>query len=196
MKKIILFLLLTLSINTYTQSYLQLGIQNGYVIDFQEPKVPVRMGLGFNVNYAIPSYLKIASGFNYTTFEIQCINYPHKGIDYGLSHFNNGINDAFHYAKLALGYRMSLRIPEQSGSFHSYRGWDRIEGLSFEPQVGTLIYNQKVFENPTWLLAYKLNYIRKNVQLSFYHNYALAKYHTSIGYFTTFDCGIGIGCVF
>ena len=187
MKKLIFFLLL-FPLLIYSQNhYVNVLIDNGKVLNIHTPIVPVKMGLGVSFNYLIPSYK-----FNYYTLSTSIINYPHVGQSYSFSHFNNGIDDAFHYAKFMLGYRVSLRLPEQNDSFNYYKNWNRVEGLSFEPRIGFVLYNFSN-SNPTWILSPKLSYIRHNIELSMYIDYCSGSSKTNLGYNTFQTVGFSMG---
>jgi len=188
-KLIILFFLC--SVKLTAQSYISVTADNGYMIN-ADPGF-LKMGLGTSVGFLIQNNLQLGAACNYFTFTASLINYPHTGVSYSPSHFNNDVDDAFNYVKLLVGYRISLRFPEENGSYNYYRGFDRIEGLSFEPNIGTALYNF-TFRNPTVIISPRLNYVRKGFQLSAYFDYGQAKEHTNIGYRTIFSVGMSLGC--
>ena len=195
MKSILFVLCAFCLVNLYSQnnnkkSYLSLTVDNGKMLN-AEPGF-LRMGVGTTVTYLMPNYIPVGAGCNYITFSASLINYPHTGVSYSLSHFNNGVDDAFHYVKLLVGYRISIRFADQYGNYSMYFHHTRIEGLSFEPRIGTALYNLS-FSNPTMIISPRLNYVRKGFYVSAYYDYGQAREHTNIGCRTIFSVGVGIG---
>lgn len=159
MKIKLIFILLIISTGLYAQN-ISFTLDNGYMINADRGFL--RMGLGTTTSVIFPSNIPLAAGLNYYTFSASLINYPHTRVSYSPVHFNNGIDDAFHYAKLQVGYRFGIRFAESNGSYRSYIHYKRYEGLSFEPKIGTAIYNIS-FDNTTVITSAYLHYIKNNI---------------------------------
>lgn len=203
MKKLIILLFILMSINIYSQNYnsnkhyLNISIDNGGIIDIHnciDPFKKDNMGLGVSLNYLIPSKLTIGAGFNYYTFGISLIDYPHIGEKYFMN-FNDGEDNAFHYVKILMGYRMSLRLSNGSGNYFYYSGYNKIEGLSLEMRAGIVLYDR--YNKPsTWIMSPKLVYVYNNIELSAYSDLCIGtnpNLETNLGGNIVLTAGFSIG---
>jgi len=194
MKKIILLVLIFFSVNAFSQMYLNIsGINERVINDYEEILQP---GLGASVGLFVPVGSKsynIGKGENYLTFNGEAMNYPHIGEKY-LFRLNDGIDNSFNYMHFSIGYRHSLRFPEANGRFSYYRHWNRIDGLSFEPRLGIIMFDiNREQINPAVSFSYRLMYSLKSVQMSVYGQYAEAKKNMNFGYIKMLSVGVTIG---
>lgn len=184
-KIIILFFALSFCVNS--QSYLGFSVDNGYMINADAGFL--KMGVGMSGTLIIPNDIPLGSGCNYATITASLISYPHSGEKYRISNINDNIDNSFNYAKVMVGYRISIRFADSYGTYSYYRKYDRFEGLSFEPRIGTMIsYNQTcIIFSPHFV------YIWNGLQFALYGDYGQGKKHTNIGYNTTFAVGLSLG---
>lgn len=190
MKTILITTFIFCTVILSAQSYLAVSIDNGKMLN-AEPGF-LRMGVGANVSYLTPNNIPIGAGCNYITFSASLMSYPHSGESYSLSNLNDETDNSFNYLKVLIGYRISIRFADQYGNYSMYFHHQRVEGLSFEPRIGTALYDFG-FGNPTVIISPRINYVRKGFQLSAYYDYGQARSHTNIGCRTIFSVGVGVG---
>lgn len=184
-KILIIFFALCFSVNS--QSYLGLSVDNGYMINADVGFL--KMGVGMSGTLIIPNDIPLGSGCNYATITASLISYPHSGEKYRISNINDNIENSFNYGKIMVGYRISIRLADSYGTYSYYRKYDRVEGLSFEPRIGTMIS-----DNQTCIIfSPQFVYIWNGFQFALYGDYGQGKKHTNIGYNTTFAVGLSLG---
>lgn len=199
MKKILLLVLVILSVNAFSQNvfskmYLNVSGVNERVMNDYEGLL--RTGLGGSAGLFVPVGSKaytIGKGENYLTFNGEVMNYPHIGEKYSFR-LNDGIDNSFNYMHFSIGYRHSIRFAESNGLFSYYRHWNRIDGLSFEPRLGLIMFDlNKEQMNPAVSVSYRLTYSLKAIQLSVYAQYAEAQKNMNFGYIKMVSFGISMG---
>jgi len=184
-KLLIIFFALSFSVNS--QSYLGLSVDNGYMINADVGFL--KIGVGMSGTLIIPNDIPLGSVCNYATITASIISYPHSGEKYRISNINDNIDNSFNYGKIMVGYRISIRLADQYGNYSMYFHHKRIEGLSFEPRIGTMITDNQT----CIIISPQLLYVYKGFQFAAYYDYGQGKKHTNIGYNTTFAVGLSLG---